>query len=68
MDAAEEDQDIRLQKLAADLIADLDRSLPGYLRKADGAGGTRLRSRVRIWETHRLVGSVRPSHFRYLPA
>jgi len=58
MDAPEEDLDIKLQKISADLIADFDRSLVPYLRKSDGAGGTVVRSRVRSSETARLVSTV----------
>ncbi|KAL1835150.1 hypothetical protein VTK73DRAFT_6155 [Phialemonium thermophilum] len=54
-DAAEEELDIKLQKIAGDLIADFDRSLPPYLRKPDGAGGSVVRARVRCRETDRLV-------------
>ncbi|KAF4126635.1 tubulin-specific chaperone D [Geosmithia morbida] len=46
MDAPEE-FDIKLQKISADLIADFDRFLPTFLRKADGNGGSRVYSRVR---------------------
>lgn len=59
MDAPEDDLDIKLQKISADLITDFDRSLLPYLRKADGAGGTVVRSRVRSSETARLVSTVR---------
>ncbi|WYZ45244.1 hypothetical protein EsH8_VIII_000560 [Colletotrichum jinshuiense] len=36
MDAHEDDSDIKLQKVSSDLIADLSRSLPLFLRKPDG--------------------------------
>ncbi|GAB1316699.1 hypothetical protein MFIFM68171_06909 [Madurella fahalii] len=55
MDAPEEDLDIKLQKIAGDLIADFDKSLRPFLRKQDGAGGTTVRSRVRARETDRLI-------------
>ena len=60
MDVTEEDKDIQLQKFAADLIADFDRSLPNYLRKPDGSP----RTRVRVWEGHRLNSTVRDSQLR----
>jgi hypothetical protein len=59
MDALDDEGDIKLQKESADLIADLDRALPGFLRKSDGHGGYRLRSRVRVTERHRLDFAVR---------
>ena len=46
MDAPEADFDIKLQKISADLLEDFDRSLPHFLWKPDGHGGTRIRSRV----------------------
>lgn len=58
MDAPEEDLDIKLQKIAGDLIADFDRSLPPFLRRQDGAGGAAVRSRVRTRETERLISAV----------
>ncbi|SPO05979.1 related to tubulin-folding cofactor D (chaperone) [Cephalotrichum gorgonifer] len=58
MDARDDEGDIKLQKQSADLIADLDRTLPTFLRKPDGHGGNRLRSRVRVVERHRLDSAV----------
>lgn len=58
MDAPEEDQDIKLQRISSDLIEDFDRSLLPYLRKSDGSGGTTVRRRVRSRETGRLVSTV----------
>jgi hypothetical protein len=58
MDAPEEDLDIKLQKISADLIADFDKSLGPFLRKQDGAGRWTVRSRVRTRETERLISSV----------
>ncbi|KAG6005578.1 hypothetical protein E4U21_007837 [Claviceps maximensis] len=51
MDAPEADYDIKLQKISADLIVDLDHGLKTTLRKADGRGGTQVRSFVRARET-----------------
>jgi hypothetical protein len=59
MDAPEADIDIKLQKISADLLSDFDRSLPHFLWKPDGHGGTRVRSRVRAKETFRLTSAVR---------
>jgi hypothetical protein len=61
MDAPEEDLDIKLQKISSDLIAEFDKSLQPFLRKPDGAGGSRVRSRVRSRETTRLISTVSPS-------
>lgn len=58
MDAAEADLDVKLQRISADLIADLDASLPLFLRQADGQGGSRVRSWVRSQETFRLNSHV----------
>jgi hypothetical protein len=58
MDAPEADFDIKLQKISADLLEDFDRSLPHFLWKPDGHGGTRIRSRVRAKEIFRLTSSV----------
>ncbi|KAJ4270272.1 hypothetical protein NW762_001948 [Fusarium torreyae] len=58
MDAPEADIDIKLQKISADLLGDFDRSLPQFLWKPDGHGGTRVRSRVRAKETWRLTNTL----------
>ena len=58
MDAPEDDLDIKLQKIAGDLIADFDKSLRPFLRKKDGTGRSPVRSRVQARETERLVSSV----------
>ncbi|KAM0431851.1 hypothetical protein ACHAPT_005103 [Fusarium lateritium] len=58
MDAPEADIDIKLQKISADLLSDFDRSLPHFLWKSDGHGGTRVRSRVRAKETFRLTSTL----------
>ncbi|MBE3050013.1 hypothetical protein IMZ48_47435 [Candidatus Bathyarchaeota archaeon] len=54
MDAFDDEGDIKLQKESSDLIADLDHALPRLLRKPDGHGGYRLRSRVRVVEKNRI--------------
>lgn len=58
MDAPEADIDIKLQKISADLLSDFDRSLPNFLWKPDGHGGTAVRSRVRAKDTLRFTSSV----------
>ena len=58
MDAPDTDFDIKLQKLSADLIADLDRALTTLLRKHDGHGGTTVRSLVRARDTFESTTSV----------
>ncbi|KAF5022270.1 hypothetical protein F66182_5709 [Fusarium sp. NRRL 66182] len=58
MDSPEADLDIKLQKISADLLGDFDRSLPHFLYKSDGHGGTRVRSRVRAKETDRLTSTL----------
>ncbi|KAG6009081.1 hypothetical protein E4U54_008612 [Claviceps lovelessii] len=58
MDAPEADYDIKLQKISADLIADLDLGLKTALRKTDGRGGTQVRSFVRATETWKSTTMV----------
>lgn len=58
MDAPDEEQDVKLQQMSHDLIADFGQSLNPYLRKQDSHGGTILRSRVRVRETTRLISSL----------
>ncbi|KAI1363015.1 tubulin folding cofactor D C terminal-domain-containing protein [Xylaria arbuscula] len=60
MDAS--DNDVFIQKHAADFIADFDRSLGPFLRKPNG----QLRRRVRSRETLRLISQVL-EHFQELP-
>ncbi|POR31903.1 Tubulin-specific chaperone D [Tolypocladium paradoxum] len=66
MDVPEADCDVKLQKISADLIADLDRSLTTVLRKPDGQGGTRIRSFVRARETF-MSTTVTLDAFQELP-
>ena len=58
MDAKDEEGDIKLQKESAELLAELERFLPTFLQKPDGHGGTRLRTRVRSWDTDRSIYRV----------
>jgi hypothetical protein len=63
MDAPEDDLDIKLQKISADLITDFDKSLLPFLRKQNASGGASpVRSRVRTRETDRLISSASPPH------
>ncbi|KAI9171066.1 Tubulin-specific chaperone D [Paramyrothecium foliicola] len=66
MDASELDSDVKLQTISADLLADFDRSLPVFLRRPDGQGAPRIRSRVKTQETLRLTNSILDS-FQELP-
>lgn len=47
MNTADDELDVKLQKISTDLTAELDQALVTYLRKPDGKGGTRVRSYVR---------------------
>lgn len=58
MDVAEEDKDLYLQRASSDLLADLERSLPGFLWKTTGSSKTRIRRRVRARDCERLVSLV----------
>jgi hypothetical protein len=58
MNAPEEDQDVKLQKASAELLADLQLSLPPFLRTTAPSGLKRIRRRVRTRETERLVALV----------
>lgn len=58
MDVPEADFDIKLQKISADLIAELDTLLPSLIFKAGGSGGTKVRSRVRARELDSLIQDV----------
>lgn len=58
MDAPEDDLDIKLQKVSGELIATFDQRLAKFLRKPDGVGGSRIRSRVRVRETSYLMSNV----------
>ncbi len=54
MDAPEEDFDIKLQRISADLLGDFDRSLLPFLRKSDGS----VRARATWREMGRLTSTV----------
>lgn len=58
MDAPEDDLDIKLQKVSGELISTFDQRLGAFLRKPDGLGGSRVRSRVRTREAAYLTSSV----------
>ncbi|KAF3767450.1 hypothetical protein M406DRAFT_38921 [Cryphonectria parasitica EP155] len=55
MDAAEIDQDIKLQRVSGELITAFDQSLGLFLRKPDRIGGSHVRSRVRSREAYHLI-------------
>lgn len=65
MDAAEDDQDVKLQRASADLLADFQNSLNPFLWKTTKSGKTRIRDRVRVRDTARLVNLLEP--FQELP-
>ncbi|KAM4056991.1 beta-tubulin cofactor d [Hirsutella rhossiliensis] len=58
MDAPDADSDVKLQKASAELIADLDRALRGFVRKPDAQGKPRVRSFVRAKETLQATTTV----------
>lgn len=59
MDAAEDDQDVKLQRASADLLADFQSSLKPFLWKTTKSGKSRVRDRVRVRDTARLANLVR---------
>jgi hypothetical protein len=62
MDAAEDDRDIKLQKLSSTFIADFELSLHPFLYRTTADGTSKVRRNVRAREADRLVGLV-PPHF-----
>ena len=58
MDAPEDDQDVKLQRASHELLADLQTSLDPFLWKLTPLGKKRIRRRVRVRETDRLVALV----------
>lgn len=58
MDAAEDDRDIKLQKLSSTFIADFDVSLHSFLYRTAADGTAKVRRNVRAREADRLVGLV----------
>ncbi|TVY40914.1 Tubulin-specific chaperone D [Lachnellula subtilissima] len=65
MDAPEDDRDIKLQRASADLLADLESSLKPFLWKSTSSGKAKVRRRVRVRATDRLVILLEP--FQELP-
>lgn len=59
MDAPEDDLDIKLQRVSSELIATFDQRLPTLLRRSNGLGEFRVRSRVRVREAAHLMSNVR---------
>ncbi len=60
MDSAEDEQDLKLQRASADLLAELQSALRPFLWKKVPSGGTRIRRRVTARETDRLIALVKP--------
>jgi hypothetical protein len=58
MDAPEDDQDVKLQRASHELLADLQASLDPFLWKSTRSGKRKIRRRVRVRETDRLVALV----------
>ena len=58
-DVAEEDNDVRLQRACADLIADFEASLTPFLYKQAADGTPKIRRWMRKKELERLVQLVR---------
>ncbi|TVY41842.1 Tubulin-specific chaperone D [Lachnellula occidentalis] len=65
MDAPDDDRDIKLQRASADLLADLESSLKPFLWKTTSSGKAKVRRRVRVRATDRLVDLLEP--FQELP-
>ncbi|OBT66189.1 hypothetical protein VE03_05137 [Pseudogymnoascus sp. 23342-1-I1] len=65
MDAAEDDRDIKLQKLSSTFIADFELSLHPFLYRTTADGVPKVRRNVRAREADRLVGLLEP--FQELP-
>ncbi|KFY74620.1 hypothetical protein V499_05367 [Pseudogymnoascus sp. VKM F-103] len=59
MDAAEDDRDIKLQKLSSTFIADFELSLQPFLYRTTADGTAKVRRNVRAREADRLVGLIR---------
>lgn len=57
MDAAEEERDVQLQRDSADLLLDFKTSLHPFLWSCKD-GKQRVRRRVRVQETERLIALV----------
>lgn len=58
MDAAEEEQDVQLQKASSGLLGDFDRSLKPFLWRTTDGGKLRIRRKVRARDTERLLRLV----------
>jgi tubulin-specific chaperone D len=58
METAGEEQEIRLQRASADLLADLERSLRPFLWRTPANGESRIRRKVRFREIRRLLTLV----------
>lgn len=58
MDVPENELDVKLHRESGELIAAFDEHLAPFLRKPDGSGGYRIRSRVRTREAVHLMSNV----------
>ncbi|OAF55489.1 hypothetical protein VC83_08372 [Pseudogymnoascus destructans] len=65
MDAAEDDRDIKLQKLSSTFIADFELFLHPFLYRTTADGTPKVRRNVRAREADRLAGLLEP--FQELP-
>lgn len=63
MDAADDDQDVKLQRASADLLEDFKSSIGPILWKTTKSGKRQIRSHVRSRDTSRLVNLVRYAFF-----
>lgn len=57
-DAPEEDKDVVLQRSSAESLRDVKDSLEGFLWTTTKSGGRKIRRRVRVKDTDRLVNLV----------
>lgn len=58
MDATNDDTDVLLHRSSPELIADLQKSLPGFLWRTTSGGKRVVRRNVRVREAERLVNLV----------
>jgi hypothetical protein len=58
MDAAEDERDVQLQRASADLLADFTTSLRPFLWRSVPDRPPRIRRKVRVKETERLIALV----------
>jgi len=58
MDVAEDDRDLQVQRASPDLLADIQSSLPPFLWRSLPSAQRKIRRRVRVKETDRIVALV----------